>query len=128
MLRFNGLYEKSMSDPVIEEVNKLPWEKSVAIKQDTEKSRVDLIDAEWLEGIGHVLRFGANKYSDHNWRNGFSWSRLIGAAFRHLLAILRCEDTDPEFGLPHIDHLACSVMFLAWHMKHKKDLDDRWKE
>ena len=99
----------------------------VAMKQDSEKSRVDLLDAEWLEGIGHVLRFGAMKYSDHNWRNGFKWSRLIGAAFRHLLAISRGEDIDPESGLPHADHLGCSVMFLAWHMKNKPELDDRWK-
>ncbi len=99
----------------------------IAIKADSNKPRVDLIDAEWLEGIGYVLKFGADKYADHNWRRGFKFSRLIAACFRHLLAIMRGEDVDPESGLPHVHHLSCSVMFLAWHLKHKPELDDRWK-
>ena len=64
---------------------------------------------------------------DHNWRGGFKWSRLIGACMRHLLAIMRREDVDPESGLLHVDHLSCSVMFLAWHIRNKPELDDRWK-
>ena len=102
-------------------------EPQVAVKQDAHKSRVDLLDAEWLEGVGNVLKFGAQKYADHNWRKGFKWSRLIGAILRHTFAIMRGENTDPESGLPHVDHLSCSVMFLAWHMKNKPELDDRWK-
>ena len=101
--------------------------KEVAIKKDSEKSRVDLIDAEWLIGIGEVLKFGARKYSDNNWRGGFKYSRLIAAAFRHLLSIIKGEDIDAESGLPHVDHLACCVMFLSWHLKNKPELDDRWK-
>ena len=100
----------------------------VAIKHDADKSRVDLIDPDWLIGVGNVLKFGANKYADHNWRRGFKFSRLIAACFRHLLAIMRGEDIDPESGLPHVDHLSCSVMFLAWHLKNKPELDDRWKK
>jgi len=100
---------------------------NVAIKRDENKPRMDLLDPQWLEGVANVLRFGANKYSDHNWRGGFNWGRLIGAALRHLFAILRGEDDDPESGLPHVDHLGCCVMFLSWHMKNKPELDDRWK-
>ena len=104
-----------------------------AIKKDKDKTRVDLLDAEFLEGVGDVLRFGSNKYTtsetsgDNNWRLGFKWSRLIAACFRHLLAIMRCEDIDTESNLPHVHHLGCSVMFLSWHMTNKKELDDRWK-
>ena len=101
--------------------------KEVAIKQDVDKSRVDLLDADWLLGIGEVLKFGARKYSDNNWRGGFKYSRLIAAAFRHLLSIIKGEDIDAESGLPHVDHLACCVMFLSWHLKNKPELDDRWK-
>jgi len=96
-------------------------------KDDSEKSRVDLIDAEFLEGLGDVLRFGANKYNPQNWRGGISYSRLLGACFRHLLALLRGEDVDKESGLGHVFHLACSCMFLSWHLKHRKDLDDRYR-
>jgi hypothetical protein len=97
-----------------------------AIKKDQEKPRFDLLDPEFLEGVADVLAFGAEKYSDHNWKLGFKWSRLIAATGRHLLAIMRREDIDPESGKPHVYHLGCSVMFLAWHMKHRRDLDDRY--
>lgn len=95
-------------------------------KHDGQKSRVELLDPEFLLDVGDVLAFGAHKYAAHNWRGGISYSRLIGAALRHLLAILRGEDLDPESGLPHTGHLGCCVMFLSWMMKHRKDLDDRY--
>jgi hypothetical protein len=107
----------SLSDPV-----------EGGLKKDSEKSRVDLIDAEFLEGLGDVLRFGANKYTAHNWRSGIRFSRLLGAIFRHLVALLKGEDIDKESGLGHVFHLACSCMFLSWHLKHRPDLDDRYKE
>ncbi len=68
-----------------------------------------------------VLVSGAN-----NWRGGISYSRLIAAALRHLFAVVRGEDLDPESGLPHVDHLGCCWMFLSNMMKTRKDLDDRY--
>lgn len=102
--------------------------KSTGLKYDSEKVRVELLDTEWLEGVGQVLTFGAKKYAEHNWRGGISYSRLIGACLRHLFAILRGEDVDSESGLPHSAHASCCLMFLYWMMKHRKDLDDRWKD
>lgn len=96
-------------------------------KYDTKKVRVELLDPEWLEAVGQVLTFGSTKYTPDNWRGGITYIRLIGAALRHLLAIMRNEDTDPESGLPHTAHLSCCAMFLFWMMKHRTDLDDRWK-
>lgn len=98
----------------------------VGNKFDQEKPRLDLIDAEFLEGLGKVLGFGAKKYAANNWRKGIEHSRLIAAAYRHLGAINKGEDTDPESNLPHIHHLACCVMFLSWMQTHRKDLDDRY--
>lgn len=95
-------------------------------KDDQEKPRVDLLDAEWLEEVGRVLSFGARKYAAHNWRGGISISRLLGAVLRHTFAIMRGEDIDPESGLTHAGHLSCSAMFLFWMLKHRKDLDDRY--
>src|ERR1700682_117718 len=94
---------------------------------DEGKPRVDLLDADALEGIAKILTFGASKYADHNWRGGIAYSRIIGSILRHLFAILRAEDVDAESGLPHIDHLSCDAMFLSYFMKNRKDLDDRWK-
>ncbi len=95
-------------------------------KDDQDKTRVDLLDAGFLEGVGRVLGFGAVKYAAHNWRSGIAYSRLLGAILRHTFAILRGEDIDKESGEPHVFHLGCSVMFLSWMMTNRKDLDDRW--
>lgn len=102
-------------------------EKSTGLKYDANKSRVDLLDTEWLEQVGGVLAFGAKKYAAHNWRGGISYSRLLGACMRHVFAIVRGEDTDPESGLQHSAHASCCLMFLAFMMKYRPDLDDRWK-
>ena len=92
----------------------------VGIKHDSGKVRTELLDPLALEGLAAVLTFGANKYEAHNWRNGINYSRLFGALFRHGFAILKGEYTDPESGLPHIDHLGCCWMFLSHQMKNKE--------
>ena len=96
-------------------------------KFDKDKPRTDLLDAEWLEEVAGIMGFGARKYAAHNWRSGISISRLLGAALRHLFAVVRGEDRDPESGYTHIGHLSCCAMFLYWTLKHKPELDDRWK-
>lgn len=63
----------------------------------------------------------------HNWRKGFLWTRLIAAAFRHLKSVLQGEDTDPESGLPHVDHIMCCIAFLSAHQKCGYGEDDRWR-
>lgn len=99
---------------------------NIALKFDKDKPRVDLLPAVALEEIAKVLTFGSVKYDSWNWTKGFQWSRLLGAALRHLLAYMRGEDVDKESGLSHLSHLGCCVMFLIWHEKFRKDLDDRF--
>ena len=98
-----------------------------AVKYDNEKPRMDLLDPVALEGLAKVLTFGAQKYAAHNWRKGIANSRLIAAMLRHLFAIMRGEDIDPESGIPHIDHLGCCWMFLSNNMKVRPEMDDRWR-
>jgi hypothetical protein len=74
-----------------------------------------------------VLAFGAQKYAEHNWRNGFAWSRPLSAAMRHITAFNAGEDTDPESGLSHLAHAACCIMFLLEFEKTHPHLDDRYK-
>lgn len=97
------------------------------LKADSEKIPVELLDPYALEQIALVLEFGRRKYGAHNWRKGIRFTRIIAAAMRHTLAILRGEDTDPESGLPHAAHLGCCAMFLIWTMSNRPDLDDRWR-
>lgn len=98
------------------------------VKHDAEKPRMELLSRAALEQIALVMGFGAGKYTDHNWRKGFAWSRLYGAALRHLLAHMDGEDKDPESGLSHLAHLGCCVMFLLEHEQRNLGTDDRHRE
>lgn len=100
--------------------------KAQGVKLDGDKPRFDLIDPYAAEELAKVLTGGAVKYAPHNWRKGIVVSRLIAAALRHLYALLRGEDNDPETGLSHAAHAMCNCMFLVWMLKHRRDMDDRW--
>lgn len=100
---------------------------SRAMKHDQDKPRMDLLDAEALWELAKVLTFGAKKYGADNWRQGLQVSRLTAASMRHLTAIMSGENVDEETGLQHAAHLMCCAMFLIWTIKHRPDLDDRWK-
>jgi hypothetical protein len=97
------------------------------VKYDGSKLPLHLLDVQALEGLAAVLDFGQKKYTAENWRGGISYTRLIAALLRHIFAILRGEDIDPESNLPHIDHVGCCWMFLSNMMKTRLDLDDRYK-
>lgn len=105
---------------------KIPEEAS-GTKYDQDKPRTDLLSSIALIEVAKVMGHGAKKYQEHNWRQGIKWSRLLGAAMRHLLAYMRGEDKDPETGLSHMAHLACCAMFLIEYSVTHKDLDDRYK-
>jgi len=102
--------------------------KEQGTKHDQDKLPLELLDPLALEGLAAVLKFGAQKYAAHNWRGGISWGRLLGALLRHTFAILRGEFTDPESGLPHIDHVGCCWMFASHMLKTRPDLNDLYKE
>lgn len=81
-------------------------------KYDGEKRRYDLVPYDALEQIIEVLEYGANKYSDHNWKKCEDPVRYFTAAMRHLTAWIRGERLDQESGLPHLAHAGCCVLFL----------------
>ena len=81
------------------------------IKHDSNKPRTDLLTPLAIVEVAKVLGFGAKKYAPGNWAKCDSRSRYVGAALHHLLAWQAGEDADPESGLPHLAHAACSVLF-----------------
>jgi hypothetical protein len=101
--------------------------KIAAIKHDDDKPAMALLPAEALEEVAKVLTFGAKKYSAHNWRGGFGYTRILSAVLRHTFAFLRGEDKDPETGLSHLAHAICGLMFCLTFTKTKPELDDRYK-
>jgi hypothetical protein len=76
------------------------------------KLRYDLVHPKAHEDMVDVLTMGAEKYFDRNWENGLSWTSVLASMKRHIAAIERGEDYDPESGRLHIAHVACNVHFL----------------
>lgn len=99
-----------------------------AVKHDAEKPDMSLLSSIALIKTAEVMTFGKRKYSAHNWRGGFAWSRLLSAAMRHLVAYIGGENKDPETGLSHLAHCACCVMFLLEFEETHSSLDDRFKK
>lgn len=96
------------------------------VKDNRNKSRVDLIPSAPLVGAGDVLAYGADKYKPHNWRLGLRWSDTMASLMRHLLAFNDGEELDPESGLPHLDHAMCQLLFLSEYYHTGTGIDDRW--
>ena len=83
------------------------------VKHDEHKNRLDLIEPEFIEGVGEVLTFGAEKYEPNSWQKvEDAENRYYAALLRHLMAYRRGETVDPESGLSHLKHIACNAMFL----------------
>lgn len=97
-------------------------------KDDQGKVRMDLIPPELLEGVGDILTFGAEKYSERNWEHGMKWSRPFGALMRHMWAWWGGEDKDPETGRSHLWHAGCCIAFLIAYEARKTGQDDRLKK
>lgn len=116
--------DDAIRGPVTE---KLAKELGVALKFDGDKLPLHLLSTEALNQTAAVLKFGAQKYAEHNWRKGFAWSRPLSAAMRHITAFNAGEDTDPESGLSHLAHAMCCIMFLLEFEKTHQHLDDRYK-
>ena len=102
----------------------------IGLKFDDQKIPLDLWSADALEETAKVLSNGAEKYYPYNWANGLSYRRVFSALLRHLWAWWRGEDNDPEWGLNHLAHAMCCLMFLLHYEMNKSynEFDDRPKE
>ena len=98
-----------------------------ATKHDKNKLRYDLIPWFGEQELARVFTIGAKKYGDNNWRGGFAFSRIIGAAKRHLAAFIRGEKYDPEDGQLHLSSLAWCAYILMEFEEFSLGTDDRIK-
>ena len=98
------------------------------IKFDSGKLRMDLVPTEAINALAAILAAGAVKYGEHNWRKGMDWSRVYGAAQRHLLAFWGGDDIDEESGMPHLWHALTNLAFLVSYQAMSVGRDDRWKQ
>lgn len=101
--------------------------KSDALKFDSNKHNIGLLDPKFILDIVKVLEFGASKYGTWNWENGLQYTRLYNASMRHLLAWYQGEDLDQESNHSHLLHAICNLYFLYYFSTHSRDdLDDRF--
>lgn len=83
-------------------------------KKDGGKALMHLLPwTELARDVVPVLEYGLGKYSEGGWRSvDNARKRYLNAALRHLAAYADGERLDPESGLHHVAHAACSVLFL----------------
>jgi hypothetical protein len=91
------------------------------------KTRYDLLPAISIDELARVLTRGAEKYAERNWEKGMKWTTVLASLERHLYAIKRGEDYDPESGLLHSAHVMCNAMFLTEYYTTHPEYDDRPK-
>lgn len=77
------------------------------------KAPLNLLPPYALEQCSWVHKLGSEKYGPYNWRaTGVCASTYVAAIMRHLNAWRDGEDLDPESGISHIAHVACSCNIL----------------
>lgn len=84
------------------------------MKWDSDKPMPSLVDPDFILGVADILTFGAKKYAKNNWQLNTDIDRYKDSLMRHIYAYLGGELIDPESGKPHLDHIACNVMFLRY--------------
>lgn len=99
--------------------------KEAGLRYNQGKLRYDLEHPTAREGLIKVLTRGAEKYAPRNWEKGMSWMSVIASLKRHLAAIEKGEDYDPETGLLHADHVQCNAHFLSAYYSIAPQYDDR---
>ena len=96
-------------------------------KNDSNKPRVELIPIEFTIGTAKALTYGANKYGDHNFREGIDYARLLSAAKRHLELEIAGIEIDDDSGNEHWMNVAASIAMYAFMKRNRPDLDTRYK-
>ncbi len=96
-----------------------------AARYNEGKIRYELIPAFALEQLALAYTYGAQKYSDDNWRKGFSWRKTIGSLLRHVYKWARGEKLDDESNCHHLAMAAWNAFTLLMFEKSSVGIDDR---
>lgn len=98
-------------------------------KDDSGKTRYDLVTPYGMDAVADVYTMGAEKYEDRNWEKGIKFGRVFAAIMRHLWKFWMGQDVDGESGLPHLAHAAWGCMALLHYTLHPTrdygEFDDR---
>lgn len=86
-----------------------------ALRYNEWKPQWDLVDFDSLKPMVRVLEFWMKKYAKDNWKKEMEKRQILNSLMRHLIALMRWEENDPESWLPHIGHLMCNALFYSYH-------------
>lgn len=100
-------------------------EESQALRYNSGKTRYGLIPDYALNELAKVLTFGAEKYSDDNWRKGLPFSNCLDSLERHIKKFRIGQDIDEESGLHHLAHAMANCAFLMEYTIIHPEKDDR---
>ena len=90
-------------------------------------ARLGLLPVDALLEVATLYGNGAAKYSEHNWRRGYEWSKSYDALMRHALAFWNGEDNDPEMTTSHMASVVFHALALMTFTKEHPEFDDRYK-
>lgn len=75
------------------------------------KLRIDLLPAEWIEGLATLMTAGVKIYAERNWERGMKWSTCLGCLLRHLYKFMRGHRYDDGPGGTGCHHMIC----VSWN-------------
>jgi hypothetical protein len=85
-----------------------------------------LLPLHLLAGTARVFMGGKLKYAEWNWTKGMKWSTAMDCLMRHLFKWWYLgEETDPESGEHHLDHVFCNLFMLRHYLTAFPEGDDR---
>ena len=92
------------------------------VKDDEGKNRLDLIEPDFILGLGEALTFGAKKYSDKGWKNiENKHDDNYASLMRPIMSWRKGEKKDPESGLNPLLHAAYNIMVLYYDDLQKEN-------
>lgn len=92
------------------------------LRHNSGKLRWSLVSWKALEPMVRVMMYGAQKYSNDNWKKGLDKTEILESLMRHLTSLMDGELRDKESGLLHIGHIMANALF--WSYFHLKDVSE----
>lgn len=117
----------AIEDPTFSNSGEVRSTSSTGGMKGVKAERHSLIPKPALDALARCMAKGALKYSDHNWRKGYEFSKSLDSALRHLLSYIDGEDDDPEIGESHLAAVMFHCSVLITLMETHPEFDDRYK-
>lgn len=100
----------------------------VADRFNNGKCRLGMIPLDCHKWEADGFAWGAQKYSQNNWRKGLPITEQMDSLLRHLNSFFNeCEDIDPESGVHHLGLAQCNLAMMVNTLINHPKLDDRFK-